>query len=141
MLEIKILQSETEKADAFNIREEVFVEEQGFALEIEIDEYDNSAIHVAGYINGAPVACGRLVLKDGKAKIGRLAVKKEFRKKRFGAEICRFLIIEAKKSNPVEIYLHSQIKAAGFYQKAGFLPVGKIFLEENAEHIKMVYAE
>lgn len=141
MMEIKILCSEDEKNDAFNIREEVFVNEQGFALEIEKDEYDDSALHVAGYLNGVSIACGRLIIKDGKAKIGRIAVRKEYRKMGFGAEICRFLTIEALKLNPFEIYLHSQVQAAGFYQKVGFFPVGKIFMEEDAEHIKMVYAE
>lgn len=138
MFIVKVCETDEEKEKAFKIREEVFVDEQGFALEIERDEYDPCAVHAVGYENEMPVACGRLVEIHGKGKLGRIAVLKEKRKNNYGLRICEYLIAKAKEMNLREIYLHSQIGAAGFYKKLGFVEHGEIFLEEDAEHIKMV---
>jgi len=139
MFEVKICTTTEEKERAFKIREEVFVNEQGFLLEIERDEYDEYAVHVVGYEDGVPVACGRLVEINGKAKIGRLAVLEDKRNNYYGFKVCKFLMDKAVEMGLKEMYLHSQVQAAGFYKKLGFCEYGEIFLEEEAEHIKMVY--
>lgn len=139
MFEVKICETNEEKENAFKIREEVFVNEQGFALEIERDEYDEHAVHAVGYENGIPVACGRLAEVHGKGKLGRIAVLKEKRKNNYGLKICECLIAKSKEMNLREMYLHSQIGATGFYKKLGFVKDGEIFLEEEAEHIKMIH--
>jgi predicted GNAT family N-acyltransferase len=90
MFEVKICATAEEKETAFKIREEVFVYEQGFALEIERDEYDCDAVHAVGYEDGIPAACGRLVMLDGKAKLGRIAVIKSKRNNKYGLIICEF---------------------------------------------------
>ena len=139
MFEIKICTTPEEKEIAFKIREEVFVNEQGFLLEIERDEHDPFAVHAVGYENDIPVACGRVFEINGKAKIGRLAVLKDKRNNHYGFKICEFLMNKAVEMGLKEMYLHSQVGAAGFYRKLGFREYGDIFLEEDAEHIKMVY--
>ena len=141
MFEIKICMMPEEREKAFKIREIVFVDEQGFLLEQERDEYDDCAIHVVGYEKEIPVACGRLVGIDGKAKLGRIAVLKEKRSNKYGFKICGFLIDKAVEMGLKEIYLHSQVGVTGFYKKLGFREHGGIFLEEDAEHIKMVRIE
>lgn len=137
--EVRVCVEHGDKEAAFNIREEVFVNEQGFSLEIERDEYDTDALHVIGCMDGVPVACGRLAAIGGKGKLGRIAVLKDKRGNGYGAKICEFLIAQAHGMGIREIYLHSQIGTAGFYRRLGFTESGGVFLEEGAEHIKMVY--
>ncbi|MEY4537496.1 MAG: hypothetical protein RL171_1647, partial [Pseudomonadota bacterium] len=77
-------------ADAFAIREDVFVNEQGFALEIEKDAYDATSVHAVAYNRlGKPLATGRLLptsLVDGvkTSKIGRMAVHRVMRGSKLG---------------------------------------------------------
>lgn len=54
-MKITEVNSEREKNDAFQIRQEVFVDEQGVSMEEEMDEYDDHAIHFVGYIDQRPV--------------------------------------------------------------------------------------
>ncbi len=138
---IKILQAKTQDMiqKAHKLRFEVFVEEQNVPPELESDEYDKTATHVIA-INeetGDCIGCGRLVIKNGTAKIGRVAVKKSYRKKGCGKRICLKLIDIAREVNVKDIIVNSQLRVAGFYKKLGFKEYGNIFLEANIEHISM----
>ena len=71
--------------EAFPIREEVFVKEQGVPAELELDEFDPLATHALAYQNGRCVGTARLVhLGNGHAQIGRMAVLAQFRGKGWG---------------------------------------------------------
>jgi len=86
---------------------------------------------------GECIGCGRLVIKDGIAKIGRVAVKKSFREKGYGREICLELIKIARESEIKDIRLNSQLEVVGFYKKLGFKEYGDIFIEANMKHVAM----
>jgi len=138
---MKIFQAKTGDLiqKAYKLRIEVFVKEQNVPPDIECDEYDKEAIHIIGIDekSGECIACGRLVVKDGIAKIGRVAVKKDFRKKGYGTKICQELITMARETGIRDIRLHSQLEVATFYEKLGFKPYGKTFMEANIKHIAM----
>ena len=121
-------------AKIMDIRDEVFVQEQGISAELEIDGKDSPAVFGILEINGKAVGTGRMEL-DG--HIGRIAVLKQFRGKGFGMKILEILIQKAVEMDLTSIYLHSQYHARKFYEKAGFLPKGDIFFEANIEHIAM----
>lgn len=53
------------------VREQVFVNEQGFAPEQEFDTFDNGAWHVVAMEDETPIGTGRLYIDDGKFTIGR----------------------------------------------------------------------
>ncbi len=118
---------------AVDIRNEVFVDEQGFKEEFDTD--DNIATHLVGFIDGANVATARIIPKeDGSFMIGRVAVKKSFRNHGIGAKIiseCEKVIKELKGKT---IYIHSQLQAVPFYEKQGYVPTGEKDFEENCEH-------
>ena len=62
-----------EAAKAIRIR--VFVHEQGVPMEEEMDEADADAVHALALLGTLPVGTGRLlILPDGEAQIGRMAV-------------------------------------------------------------------
>ena len=66
-------------ADAKIVRQEVFVEEQGFKMEF--DEIDNHAIHVTLYLDKVLAGCARMYadIEKDVMRIGRIALRKPYR--------------------------------------------------------------
>lgn len=127
--------------DAFAIRYRVFIEEQGFEADAEVDEYDDHALHIVGYMDNRPVAVARLIFQDnGMSKIGRVAVLKPYRHLGLGKALMLYLIDYAKDKKLASLSLAAQLHAQDFYLKLGFMPEGEIFLEEGAEHVTMKYS-
>ncbi|UZQ86472.1 GNAT family N-acetyltransferase [Thermoclostridium stercorarium] len=81
MLTIKRVENSSEFEQAYKIRVEVFVKEQNVPEEIELDEFDKTAVHVVAYRDDEPVGCGRVFMEGDYARIGRVAVLKKERKK------------------------------------------------------------
>ncbi len=138
---MKIIHAKTHNTiqKAYKLRFEVFVGEQNVPVEVERDEYDKTAKHVTAIDekSGECIGCGRLVIKNNIAKIGRVAVKKSYRNKGYGKKICLKLIDIARESGINDIRLNSQLEVLGFYKKLGFKEYGDIFIEANMKHIAM----
>ena len=120
---------------AREIRQTVFIDEQGFSYEF--DEQDNDATHVLVFLDGQPAATGRLFCKDGEWHIGRVAVRKELRGKHLGECVMNALCEKAKERGAVEMGISAQCRARGFYEKIGFIAHGDVYLDEYCEHIAM----
>ncbi len=118
------------------IREEVFVEEQGF--DEEFDEVDARAMHVMAYENGKPIGVCRFFTKDdGAYWIGRFAVLKEYR----GLGVGRLIMDKAEEHikllGGTVLKLSAQTQAQGFYEKVGFVAEGEVFFEQHCPHREM----
>ncbi|NLM11449.1 MAG: GNAT family N-acetyltransferase [Clostridiaceae bacterium] len=137
MLIVKRVENKFELEQAYKIRIEVFVKEQNVPEEIELDEYDNIADHVIACRNGEPVGCGRVFLQDDYARIGRVAVLPQERKKGTGKLICEKLISIAKEKGAKRFVLDAQVRAVGFYQKLGFYVTSDVFMDAGIEHVRM----
>ena len=125
-----------EQEDAFRIRQAVFVEEQGF--QNEFDDRDGDSRHLILYKNGRSAGCCRIYPEeDGVWRLGRLAVRREFRKQGLGEK----LLLEAERRirglGGRTIRLSAQVQAAGFYEKLGFLKTSDVYLEERCPHQDM----
>ena len=144
MVTIKTGDLQTLGEDAFVIREAVFVNEQGFALEIERDAEDATSVHAVAYNRtGQALATGRLLqtqVVNGQksSKLGRMAVNRVMRGSNIGRDIMAGLVNTAKARGDHEIVLHSQCSAENFYVKQGFTARGAPFDEEGMQHIEMV---
>jgi len=132
--------SQKELKRVFSIRLRVFVREQGVPEEIELDRDDQRATHLVARIRGRAVGTARVVVKNGRAKIGRMAVLKSHRCKGAGKALLKRAIEFARKSTVKTIYLHAQIPVIGFYEKMGFHCVGRLFMEAGIPHRKMVFS-
>ncbi len=118
-----------------NLRRLVFVVEQKVPEEEEWDDQDEHCWHwIASGPDGLPIGTGRL-MPDG--QIGRMAVLGEFRGAGVGAAILEQAIDKARHLGFEEVYLHAQVHALGFYQRAGFSAVGNEFDEAGILHQKM----
>jgi predicted GNAT family N-acyltransferase len=137
-LQVKQIFSDEAKARAFGIRMRVFVSEQGVPRDIELDDDDQHAIHFLATSSGRAVGTARLVMRGKKAKIGRMAVLKKYRRKGIGAALLTRVIAAAKHRGARIIFLHAQITVIEFYEKMGFRCVGPVFDEAGIAHRQMV---
>ncbi|MCU7916537.1 MAG: GNAT family N-acetyltransferase [Candidatus Thiodiazotropha sp. (ex Gloverina cf. vestifex)] len=118
------------------VREPVFVEEQGVPLEIEWDDDDLMAYHLLALDRELrPIGTARLL---GSGQIGRMAVLPEWRGRGIGRTLLDRILTRAEASGITKLFLHAQTDAEAFYAKAGFTAVGKIFHEADIPHRKMV---
>jgi predicted GNAT family N-acyltransferase len=138
MIDVRIVTTPQERDDAFSVRIAVFVEEQQIPREEELDELDDIAVHCVAYLDDrTPVAAGRLVLMDGYAKIGRMAVLATHRKTGLGARILEALEREGASRGVRLFRLSAQLSARGFYDRAGYTPLGDVYDEVGIPHIAM----
>lgn len=138
MIEIVRVKTDEQMEMVYDIRREVFIREQGVPEEIEMDGQDGEAIHVFATVDGIPAGCGRLMLGNGEAKIGRVAVRKEMRRSGIGDGICRLLMAIAEDNGAARVNISAQLTAVEFYEKLGFVKEGDVFTEAGIEHVRMV---
>jgi predicted GNAT family N-acyltransferase len=118
------------------VREPVFVKEQGVPIAMEWDDDDLIAYHLLALDQEQkPIATARLV---GNGQIGRMAVLPEWRNQGIGTALLLNLIQHADTIGLQTLFLHAQTSAESFYAKAGFIPKGDPFKEAGIEHQKMV---
>lgn len=124
--------------DALSIRKEVFVKEQQVPLDIEVESEDRCCHFVLYDDTKKAVATCRLLEKSNEQiKLQRMAVLKEARKFGYGLKLVLETENYAKEEQYKEIVLGAQIKALGFYEKLGYKPFGKQFLEAGILHCMM----
>jgi predicted GNAT family N-acyltransferase len=124
---------------ASQVRTAVFVHEQNIPAELEWDVADADALH-AVIVNpqGEPVATGRLLVHaPGVGRIGRMAVLSSLRGTGLGQQILEALVQAARERGDVEVCLHAQTSAQGFYERLGFTQRGEVYAEVGIPHIEM----
>jgi predicted GNAT family N-acyltransferase len=129
--------SEEDMQAAKDVRRRVFVEEQGVPPEIEMDEYDEGAIHVLCSVGVEVVGTGRLVLMPDGMKLGRVAVLPRHRAAGLGTMIVMWLLDRAAQQGCGRVYANVQVGARAFYERLGFAAVGETFTEAGIEHVRM----
>jgi predicted GNAT family N-acyltransferase len=123
---------------AFAIRMRVFVKEQGVPAEIELDRDDKRAIHFLANSAGKAIGTARVVVRHSNAKIGRMAVLTNYRRKGVGMQLLKRAVSAARNLHARKIYLHAQVAVIGFYDRLGFRAVGPVFDEAGIPHRKMI---
>ncbi|QRV02782.1 GNAT family N-acetyltransferase [Arcanobacterium phocisimile] len=132
---------------AYQLRREVFVDEQHVPFELEYDERDTApgTYHVVVRLVGEGEAAGTgrvFADDDGHVHIGRIAVRREARKMGIGARVMAELHEIAREifagDEGVEIFLSAQLTAIDFYRRLGYQPVSdEIYLDAGIEHQDM----
>ena len=136
-LEVRQLTAE-EFADALALRMEVFVDEQKVPPEEEHDALDASATHFGAFEGTTIVGTGRLVVKAEKGKIGRMAVRKDYRGRGVGLAVLEAIVDACRELGLAQAFLSSQLHAIPFYEKMGFRAQGDIYLDAGIEHKDMI---
>ena len=135
---MKIVIYEGLPVEAKQIRQTVFVEEQGF--QEEFDQTDDAAAHLVVYWeDDLPVATCRVFWDDAAQGyvLGRFAVLKEYRDKDIGSAMMREAEKYVQKAGGRSLVLHAQCRVSGFYRKQGFLEYGEVEDEQGCPHVWM----
>ena len=84
-LSYKLVKSDRELKEAFEVRKKVFVDEQGIAECLEFDGNDGQALHMVVMDGERVIGTARvLFLAANQAKLERMAILKSFRRKGIG---------------------------------------------------------
>ena len=124
-------------SEPFALRREVFIEEQKCPEDEEFDNYDAQALHLMVYVDEMPAAVGRIWHNGAGFRIGRLAVKKEYRGQKIGDLALRLLIYKAFSSGAKEINISAQTYIVPLYKKFGFKEQGGEYVEAGIPHVAM----
>ncbi|TMN23144.1 GNAT family N-acetyltransferase [Lentibacillus cibarius] len=137
---MKIRQATTskEKDDAYSVRTIVFVKEQHVPPEIEIDEYDETAIHLIGYENDEPIAASRVRFTDNCGKLERICVLHNQRGKSRGSQMIKAMESLIKENGYKKAKLNAQTHAIEFYRRLGYEVVSDEFMDAGIPHVTMV---
>lgn len=145
-IEVSVIETPEEMADALTVRRRVFIDEQGVTEEEEIDRFDDDpaevdvCVHVLGRLDGAAVATGRLIFDQPEGdhpSIGRVAVLAEHRGRHFGAAVMLALHEQARRRDIKRVRLEAQLHALPFYERLGYTAMGPVFLDARIEHRRM----
>ncbi len=121
------------------VRGIVFIEEQNVDWEGEIDEFEDTSLHILGECDGQPVATGRLrEVEGGWFKLERIAVRPRWRGRGFARGMVRQLLDAAEERGATRLKMHAQVYLEDFYRDFGFHREGPVFDECGIEHILMI---
>ena len=138
MIQVRRAESPEEVRACLRLRWTVFVEEQGVRPSEEVDAHDQVAVHALALIDGVPCGAARFIFASpGVAKIQRMAVIDDVRKRGVGRALLAFLEEEARRRGAVRFTLWAQTHARPFYQRAGYTAEGPEFDDAGIPHISM----
>ena len=123
-----------------SLRCEVFIVEQ--VAYQDPDGLDPGCFHIFAEDNGKIAACLRIIppgLIYPQAGIGRLCVKKEFRKRGLAHKMLDMACLFCQNTfGDIPVRLDAQSYLLSFYKKHGFSPCGPGFLEDGIPHTPML---
>jgi ElaA protein len=127
-------------AACLDIREIVFIVEQGVDAALERDGLDGECLHYLGEADGKPVAAARIRVLADTYKFQRVAVLKDQRGSGAGAALMRFMMddIAARPDAAGGLFfLSSQTYAVPFYERLGFEVCSDDYMEAGIPHRDM----
>jgi len=134
---VRAPRDEDELEEALALRYEVFCVEQGVAVNADRDGRDHEAAQIVAECDGRIVGTCRLLLDGGVARLGRMAVSRAARGQGVGALLLEEADRVAADHGADRILLHAQVPARGVYDRAGYVPVSGVFVEEGIDHLTM----
>lgn len=145
------------QADAFAVRQAVFVEEQGYENEYDAIDDAPGCIHVTLLVDGRPAACARTFSRvtelacseyahalpqspcDAGATpestyiLGRVAVLKEFRRMGLASDVVKAAEDAAREAGAACMKLHAQEYVHNLYGKLGYEQISEVDYEDEGQ--------
>jgi ElaA protein len=128
-----------EVCGAIDVREEVFCREQHVPRSEEIDGRDEEALHVVALDPDSQrvIATLRLLFDADRAKLGRVAVEREWRNHGIASRMLDLALDGVRERGCVQVRLAAQLQATGLYRRAGFAVESEPFDEAGIAHVWM----
>ena len=134
----KLVTGDDELQEAFEVRKQVFVREQGISEDLVFDGHDREALHIVVEDGERVIGSARVqLLAANHAKLERMAVLEPYRRKGIGREMLLFLDTVWKDKQVQQVIIHAQLEVVPFYKLCGFDELGLPFQEAGIKHIKM----
>jgi len=135
----KFVENEQELKGAYEVRRQVFVEEQGISEDIVFaGEKGGNEMNMVVMDGETVIGTSRVqLMANSMAKIERMAVMELFRHEGIGRGIISFLNEQLKYRHVEYVFLHAQHTVIEFYKSCGFIESGLPFYEAGIKHIKM----
>ncbi|HUG13798.1 MAG TPA: GNAT family N-acetyltransferase, partial [Thermomicrobiales bacterium] len=122
----------------FQIRDEVFVDEQQLTDDARNDPDDRSSIHFLALIDDEIVGTGRLTMHGREAQVAWVATRVPWRGQGVGKAIMRAIIARGRREGADHVMLNAQTHAIRFYEDLGFRAIGSEFFMSGIGHQVMV---
>jgi predicted GNAT family N-acyltransferase len=127
-----------ELQEAWEVRRQVFVREQGISEELVFDGHDKEALHMVVKDGQRVIGSARVqFLTDNQAKLERMAILERYRRKGIGKEMLLFLDVVWEDKQVQQVIIHAQLEVVPFYKLCGFDELGLPFREAGIKHIEM----
>lgn len=124
----------------FALRRAVFIEEQQVSPAREMDGEDKVARHFAfrDKETGKIIATCRVRRMGSAAKIERVAVQKDYRRKGVGQELMKYVLQQLAGAGDIQVLkLSSQADAVPFYERLNFRKRGPEYMDAGLPHYDM----
>lgn len=127
-----------ERAAALSLRRAVFCDEQGVAIDDELDGHDDEALQLVITEDGEVIATCRLLVEGDALRLGRMAVAPTARGRGLAAALLAETDARARAAGVVRIVLSAQLAVQGLYADAGYAAQGDPYDDAGIPHITMV---
>ena len=123
----------------FALRHAVFVGEQHVEPTLELDGMDTECRHFALKDDGKIIATCRVRRMGSAAKIERMAVAKDSRRRGIGHELMKYVLHDLMSAGEFQLLkLSAQSDAVPFYERLSFQKRGPEYMEAGMPHYEMV---
>ncbi len=135
--EVRPAHGEDEMSAVLELRHEVFCDEQGVPEHEELDGRDAEATHLVAVCGEEVLATCRLLFIGPTVQFSRLAVRTSARRHGVASALLARADAETRRAGARRLVLHAQTYARSLYDRAGYEPRGRVFMEAGIEHIAM----
>ena len=136
-VEVRPVRDDAELEQALMLRERVFCGEQGVDPAADRDGMDGEAMQFVAVEDGRVLGTCRVLIRDGVARLGRMAVEPDARGRGIGALLLEEAERGAAGAGVGRVRLHAQARAVPLYARRGYEQVGDPFVEEGIDHVTM----
>lgn len=138
-VEIRGIAGNAGLAETAGVRRVVFIEEQHVPESLEWDGADQAARHYVATVDGRAVGVARLLVETlaGTAKIQRVAVLREHRRKGLGTQLMNAILDDVWRAGVRTTLLDAQLDVVDFYRGLGFEVSGNEFWDAGIRHVRM----
>jgi len=124
--------------DAFDVRRDVFIEEQGVSEDEEMDGRDDDAAQFVAYDDDYAVGTARVrTPEESVGKVERVAVRETYRRRGVGKALMERVEAWANDHGFEALKLHAQTHVEQFYADLGYETTSDVFEEAGIDHVAM----
>jgi predicted GNAT family N-acyltransferase len=137
LYEVRRVGGGDEMAAALELRRDVFCLEQGVPEREELDGRDHEALHLVAVSSEEVLGTCRLLFVGPTVQFSRLAIRTHARRRGIATALLELADVETRAGGARRLVLHAQTYARELYERAGYVPRGRVFMEAGIEHVAM----